>query len=115
MIAKIEFKRRAERDLVEIYQRSEREAGSRTAERFLTAARKTFERLRVTPAMGARLETILPELPDIRYLPLASRFQKYLVFYRLLGDRVEVARVLHGAQDLQSILGADFDGADDED
>ena len=114
MNGKIQFNKQAERDLVEIYQRYEREAGSRTAERFLNASRKTFGWLRATPGMGSRLETFLPEFPDIRYLPLASRFQKYLVFYQLLGDQVEVLRILHGAQDLHSILGANFNGADDD-
>ncbi|WP_309745488.1 MULTISPECIES: type II toxin-antitoxin system RelE/ParE family toxin [unclassified Chamaesiphon] len=31
-------------------------------------------------------------------------FKKYLIFYRLQVDEIDVMRVLHGAQELESIL-----------
>jgi plasmid stabilization system protein ParE len=39
---------------------------------------------------------------------LVRGFKKYLIFYRpLVGGGVEIIRVLHGAQDVKSILEGD--------
>ncbi len=44
-----------------------------------------------------------PELrDDLRALVIGN----YLAFYRVRGELVEIVRVLHGAQDLPTILGA---------
>ena len=45
-----------------------------------------------------------------RPMPVALRkrtikgFEKYLVFYFIEGDQVQILRVLHGARDVSSIL-----------
>lgn len=31
-------------------------------------------------------------------------FKKHLIFYRVLGDRVEIIRVLHATRDVEGIL-----------
>ena len=44
-----------------------------------------------------------PDLaPDLRYLPVAS----YLIFYRPITGGIEVARVIHGARDVLTLLQA---------
>jgi len=103
----------ARRDLIEVYRRYEREAGTRTAERFLTVAEAAFLRLAAMPAMGARLDLDRPLIADLRYLPLPSRFKKHIVFYRPVPGGIEVARVLHGSQDISAILSQGFEAEDD--
>jgi plasmid stabilization system protein ParE len=42
-----------------------------------------------------------------RYEPLGIRrrvYRDYLIFYRIVGDTIEVLHVLHGARDYESIL-----------
>jgi plasmid stabilization system protein ParE len=36
-----------------------------------------------------------------------GRLRSYLIFYRRTNDEVEMLRVLHGARDIRSILGAE--------
>lgn len=42
----------------------------------------------------------------MRVIPV-GRFRNYLIFYRRKDDEIEVLRVLHGARDIRSILGAE--------
>ena len=104
----------ARQDLIAIYRRHAREAGIRTADRFLEAAEAVFLQLAAMSGMGTRLELESPLLDGLRYLPLASRFKKFLVFYRPAAGGIEIVRILHGACDIQSILAEEF-GPDDGD
>jgi toxin ParE1/3/4 len=61
------------------------------------------ERLGNHPGMGIRPRFRAPRFAGIRYLP-ADRYPVYLLFYRELGDGVEVLRVLHGNRDLPRLL-----------
>jgi hypothetical protein len=61
-----------------------------------------------SPGAPTRLDAI-PECP-----PLPSCFKNDLVFYRPVPDDIEVARVLHGARDIPSILSAEFRPDDDD-
>jgi plasmid stabilization system protein ParE len=36
-----------------------------------------------------------------------TKFKRYLLFYLTVDDRIEVVRVLHGAQDIRRILNAE--------
>lgn len=48
-----------------------------------------------------------PLLPRHENAGLRRRsFHDYLIIYRVLGDRVEVARVLHGARDFERLIAA---------
>ena len=70
----------------------------------LNAFNDKFRMLVLNPKTGR----IRPEFPgDLRSFS-ASR---YVIFYRVTEDTVEIVRVLHGARDLPSILSPD----DDED
>jgi toxin ParE1/3/4 len=102
--------RRAVRDVVEIAdylatQRTSLEAG----DRFYDAVDRTFRRLARMPRIGTLWGDEDPELEEIRFFPV-TRYRRYLVFYRPIGDGIEILRVLHGARDLRRILR----GGDDE-
>jgi toxin ParE1/3/4 len=105
----------ARRDLVEIYVRYAREAGVGVADCFYAEAEAAFRHLASMPGMGTLFKATNPAFGELRYLPLSSRFKKYLVFYRPVADGVEIARVLHGARDIYGILSEEFGIEDDAD
>jgi plasmid stabilization system protein ParE len=72
----------ARRDLVEIYVRYAREAGVGVADCFYAEAEAAFRHLASMPGMGTLFKATNPAFGELRYLPLSSRFKKYLVFYR---------------------------------
>jgi toxin ParE1/3/4 len=98
MKGEIRLRERARRDLIEIFQRPTREAGVGVARRFRAQAEAAFARLASRPSMGTRDEADNPAFGELRFFPLASRFESDLVFYRPMPDGIEVARVLHGAR-----------------
>ncbi len=104
---------RARRDLIDIYRHLAREAGVRTASRFLAQAEATCERLAGMPSMGTRYEAEDQALAAIRFFPI-RRFKKYLVFYLPTSRGIDVVRVLHGARDIHGILAEEF-GVEPED
>ena len=44
-----------------------------------------------------------PRLAEIRVL-LIHRYRNYLIFYRHIGERVEVLHIWHGARDIATLL-----------
>ena len=44
-----------------------------------------------------------PTLAQVRQYPVKG-FSKYIIFYQIQPDTVEIIRVLHGAQNLEFIL-----------
>ena len=94
----------ARRDVIRISQHLAREAGPRTVERFLGALDRVFSRLSSSPLIGAPIESGNPLLSQLRCLSLSARFRNYLVFYTCSANQVDVIRVLHGAQDIDSIM-----------
>ena len=98
---------RARQDLIDIFRHLAREAGVRTASRFLAQAEATFERLAGMPRLGTRYEAENPALAEVRFFPI-SRFKNYLVFYLPAARGIDILRVLHGARDLPSILADEF-------
>lgn len=106
------------RALADLEERSEsiRQHDPRAALRFLAEAEATFGRLAAMPGMGRRYAPGHPVLADLRVFPIA-RYTSDLVFYRPLGDGIEVIRVLHGARDLGRVLADEFglEGRADDD
>ena len=49
---------------------------------------------------GSQRYPLLPEWPGVRRMPVGA----YLIFYRVLGESVEILRVLHSARDVGDIL-----------
>ncbi len=76
------------------------------AARFLDAAHAEFKRLAEMPGMGRRREVSAPGLQGLRSWRIKG-FEKWLIFYRPIEAGIEVVRVLHGAQDVESILEAE--------
>ncbi|HUT24093.1 MAG TPA: type II toxin-antitoxin system RelE/ParE family toxin [Sumerlaeia bacterium] len=68
------------------------DASLRLVERFFRA----FDLLADSPKMGRNR----PELGGVRSFP----FRPYVIFYREAHEGVEIARVLHGARDIPSLL-----------
>jgi toxin ParE1/3/4 len=79
-----------------------RQYNQSTAKAFLETAYDTFEFLAENPAIGR-------PRPEFGYRGLRSwrmpGFGRYLIFYRELPGKIQIWRVLHGARDLQTILG----------
>ncbi|MFH7245159.1 MAG: type II toxin-antitoxin system RelE/ParE family toxin [Spirulina sp.] len=72
-------------------------------DRFLYAAEATFQRIAKLPEIGRRSGFTSPRLAQIRQYPIKG-FSKYIIFYQIHPDTVEIIRVLHGAQNLEFIL-----------
>lgn len=94
---------RADQDLEEqaIYLATQGDSG--LANRFLLAARDTFEMLARKPHIGWKFRLQIPALGFVRAFPI-SDFSKVLVLYRPIENGVEVLRVLHGSRNLQVLL-----------
>jgi toxin ParE1/3/4 len=67
----------------------------------------SLELLKSTPDMGRLYGSPDARLANIRVVPL-HRFHNYLIFYRHIGDTVEVLHIWHGARDIPALL-ADLD------
>jgi toxin ParE1/3/4 len=85
-----------------------------SADRFLSEADATFQRLARSPGIGVRYAPDDPLFEGIRVFPV-SRFKKYLIFYRPIEGGIEILRVLHGARDIQGLLADGIDVTDCED
>ncbi len=79
------------------------EADLEIAVRFLKAAENAFTNLSLLPGLGAIRHYPAPELRDLRIWPIPA-FPKYLIFYVVRDEEIEILRVLHGAQNVEEIL-----------
>jgi toxin ParE1/3/4 len=93
----------AEEDLTEAYLSICRDSAE-MAERMLEAVGDALEFLRENPQAGRSRG--LRSVPDIRSWSPRG-FPGHLIFYRSVGDDIEVVRFLHGARDLPWILDGD--------
>jgi toxin ParE1/3/4 len=73
------------------------------AERFLTAAERTFAQLARMPRVGRVYHAEHPTLGEIHSVRVRG-FANYLIFYRLVEGDIEVLRVVHGARDIPMLL-----------
>lgn len=86
--------RAAERDLDGIWDHIAQESVS-AANRLIDTIAQTCDTLASQPEMGR----LRPELaPHLRSFPVGN----YVIFYRPIADGIEVARVLHGARDIDA-------------
>lgn len=67
--------------------------------RYLLAVEKTVRQIARSPELNARYGFENVRLAEIRVRPVDG-FPMMLVFYRIVGDEVEVLRVIHGARDI---------------
>jgi toxin ParE1/3/4 len=73
------------------------------AERFLTRAEATIQRLSEMPGLGRPTHFLEDEFVGMRSWPIRG-FPNYLVFYQETEGGIEIIRVLHGARDLAGIF-----------
>ncbi|WP_333608045.1 type II toxin-antitoxin system RelE/ParE family toxin [Arsukibacterium sp.] len=84
----------AKNDLREIYQYGLGTWGQAQSDSYLLAIKNRFWLLTEQPLIGVERPELLPH---IRSLPI----QSHILFYRVIANRVEIIRVLHGRQDPQ--------------
>ena len=64
---------------------------------FVTRLQLMCERLAEMPGLGRKRAEIAE---DIRGFPV----ERYIIFYRIIEDGVEILRVLHGSRDMEGIF-----------
>ncbi len=80
------------------------ERSEATARRFVDAAEKTLKDIAVRPGIGSPKDFgDDPALQGIRSRRVEG-FPNHLIFYRLMGDEVDVLAVFHGARDIVTWL-----------
>jgi toxin ParE1/3/4 len=103
----------ARRDLEDIFVYLGRKS-RQSADRFLSAARRTFALLADRPGIGARYEPDDPTFERIRICPV-TRFRSYLIVYRTMDDRLDILHVFHAARDIDRMLANEFGAPDQPD
>lgn len=73
------------------------------AARFANAYEETVRFIGDFPELGIPWESAEPRLNNVR-VKLIHGFEKYLVFYRLSGDRAYILRIFHGHQNIENLL-----------
>jgi toxin ParE1/3/4 len=74
------------------------------SDRFLQDAENAFARLAQMPELGSARRFRRKSLKGLRLWPL-PRFPKYLILYYPRENGVEVVRVVHGARNVEKLLG----------
>lgn len=95
-MARIDRRPRARQDLVEIWRYIAGESGEPRADRYLRRLNDVVSYLAQQPLMGRKRPEILEE--GIRSFPAES----HVIFYIALEDGIELVRVIHGSQDLET-------------
>jgi toxin ParE1/3/4 len=93
---RFEIDRDARHDLDDIYQYIAQDS-RRNARRMLSRLRERFRLLAKNPEMGERRDDLMPGL---RCLTLGM----YVIFFRAKPYGVEIARVIHGARDIDKLF-----------
>lgn len=86
----------AKSDLADVWQYVAKGGESR-ADAFLQRILDQCQQLSQFPRMGLAREDLAPNL---RSFPV----KKFVIFYRPVDDTVEIARILYGARDIESIF-----------
>jgi toxin ParE1/3/4 len=76
----------------------------KAGEVFYSALEHACDQLARMPNMGKARTFRNSRLQDMRMFPV-PKFHKYLIFYRLIQEGIEVVRVVHGARDLPVLFG----------
>jgi toxin ParE1/3/4 len=73
------------------------------AARFVDAFEESVDRLARMPYIGVAVPLDAPSLFGLRRWPIKG-FEKYLVFYLVFENTIDIVRILHAAQDITAIL-----------
>lgn len=82
----------ADADLADIWMHIAAAASEATATRFLSALRKSLDRVLLFPEAGAPRDPFAPRLR-------ATFHSSYVIYYRTADTELDVIRVLHGMRD----------------
>jgi toxin ParE1/3/4 len=80
------------------------EEGLDLALRFARAVEQSFALLLSQPDMGNSAHFKKDLLQSVRWFPVGTPFQKYLIFYRRVNEDLEVIRLLHASRGIQAML-----------
>ncbi|MBL8233477.1 MAG: type II toxin-antitoxin system RelE/ParE family toxin [Bryobacterales bacterium] len=94
----------ADRDIDEIADYLVEQSGLDVGLRFLSEVYETFALLGSRQDVGWHCKVRHPQLMTARTFRVSERFDKFLIFYQPYRDRIEILRVLHGAQDLLALF-----------
>jgi toxin ParE1/3/4 len=103
-LAEVYVRARARRDILSNAEYLEEQGGAETAQRFLDATQSTFEALAKMPKLGVLCAFRSPALRRIRRWPVRG-FENWLIFYQVRRNGVEIVHLIHGARDIESLLG----------
>jgi toxin ParE1/3/4 len=92
---------RARKDLVDIWRYIADESGEPRADRYLRRLNDVVSYLAQQPLMGRKRPEILED--GIRSFPAES----HVIFYIALADGIELVRVIHASQDLETAWAVD--------
>jgi len=74
----------------------------KAARRFLNAAFDAFDRLAQFPESGPLVRINNRRLTGVRFCVLTPPFNRWLIFYRIEKNSVEILRVIYGTQNWRS-------------
>ena len=94
----------ARREILRQFEYIADRAGIGTARRFLSAVQETSDVLAQHPRLGPRCGFTRSATRRLRRWPVEG-FENRLHFYQPRGDGVEIVHLLHGARDIDAILG----------
>lgn len=95
----------AKSNLADISDQIEASSGSaQTAQAFVARIIAQCERLATLPGTLGRSRSEL--MPEMRSFPLG----RYVIFFRYIGEQVDIVNVLRGARDLDAFFKASQDG-----
>jgi toxin ParE1/3/4 len=103
-LAEVIIRARARRDILSNAEYLEEHGGVETAQRFIDATRSTFDELAKMPNLGVLCAFHRPALRRIRRWPVKG-FENWLIFYRPRRNGVEIVHLIHGARDIENLLG----------
>jgi len=103
MSLRVTLRPRAARDLERNVEYLDENAGREIGDRYVVAASKTFERLGKHPYLGVSRPHPNPIIDGLRIIPV-SGFENYVIHYIVREHSVEIVRILHAAQDSETIL-----------
>jgi plasmid stabilization system protein ParE len=85
-----------------------KQADEALAQRWRSAVTDAIRSLRTFPEQGGPLNSVTPELHNIRRLHIQG-FPKHLIFYRFnaVSGVVQIISVLHGSRDIDALLKLD--------
>ena len=73
------------------------------SDKFLEAVKSTYQQIAAMPGIGSLRDYGRLDLSGMRAWRI-SKYPKYLIFYLATETEVVILRVLHGAQDIESIF-----------